>query len=135
MSKYVRLENNQVIECIDYLPQINPENWIEAIDVVPFIVPNRQILGSHYFDIDKRPIEIVWSLIDLTVEDRKNDIMSQLNSLSYNKVHDELIKEFTGNISDMLLVQSIISQYRIKRQEIENLSSHEEVDAYVLANP
>lgn len=134
MSKYVRVENGEVIECLDYLPVNSFGDWREAVDVYPILIPNRQILNSHYFDINKSPVEIVWQTIDITVDDRKNTLLGQLNQKSYQIVHGELIKEFEGNNSDFVLVKAAIETYRSKREEIISLITHEQVDAFELEN-
>jgi len=135
MSKHIRVENNQVVECLDYLPNNSSGDWRMAIEIEPVLIPGRQILGSHTFDLTKNPVEIVWSVIELNVEDRKKDILSILNQKSYQIVHEELIKEFAGDNSDFSLVQSAISVYRQKRNEILSLSSHEQIDSYIAENP
>lgn len=135
MSKHIRVENNQVVECLDYLPSNSAGDWRIAIEIEQVLIPGRQILGSHTFDLTKNPVEIVWSVIELNVEDRKKDILSVLNQKSYQIVHEELIKEFEGDSSDFSLVQSAISVYRQKRHEILSLSSHEQIDSYIAENP
>lgn len=134
MSKHIRVENNEVVECLDYLPANATGDWRDAIEIEPTLIPGRQIKGAHSFDITKTPVEIVWSVIDLTIEDRRSMLLQQLNSDSYEIVHDELIKEFEGQSSDFTLVQGAISTYRSKRSEIENLTTHEEIDAFIIAN-
>lgn len=134
MSKYVRIENGEVIECLDYLPVNSIGDWREAVDIYPAIVSGRQIINSHYFDVNKSPVEIIWQAIDITVDDRKNILLGQLNQQSYQIVHSELIKEFEGHDSDFTLVQSAINVYRLKRTEILGLSSHDQIDAFELEN-
>lgn len=134
MSKHIRLENGQVVECVDVIPDGSTGDWREAIEIPPSLIKGRQIAGAHSFDLDKNPVEIIWSVINLTVEDRKSDLLSALNTVSYKLVHDELIKEFGGQNSNFLLVQSAISLYRQKREEILSLQSHDEIDAFSSSN-
>lgn len=134
MSKHIRVENNQVVECLDYLPENASGDWRTAIEIEPTIITGRQIIGSHSFDITKDPAEILWSVIDLDIDDRKSQILASLNQKSYEIVHDELIKEFEGKSSDFLLVQTAITVYRQKRDEIIALTTHEEIDAFIAVN-
>jgi hypothetical protein len=134
MPKHIRVENDEVVECLDYLPENATGDWRDAIEIEPTLIAGRQITGAHSFDLTKTPVEIVWSVIDLTIEDRKSMLLQQLNSDSYEIVHDELIKEFQGESSDFALVQGAISAYRSKRTEIENLTTHEEIDAFISTN-
>lgn len=135
MPKHIRVEDGQVVECLDYLPQGAVGEWREAIEVPPTLMPGRQIMGAHSFDLSKTPAEIVWSVIDLTVGERKIDLLNQLNAVSYHIVHDELMKEFSGVESNLELVQLTISEYREKRSAIASLQTHEEVDNFISANP
>ena len=134
MSKHIRVENDQVIECLDYLPENHVGDWRVAIEIEPVLVVGRQIIGSHSFDLTKNPAEILWSVIDLGIEDRKDQILSSLNQESYHIVHAELIKEFQGDNSDFVFVQSAISVYRQKRAEIIALSSHDQIDLFIADN-
>jgi hypothetical protein len=134
MAKYIRVENNEVVECLDYLPPNASGDWREAIEIDPEMTIGRQIRGTHSFDLTKTPVEIVWSVIDLTIEERKQTLLAKLELISYKIVHDELIKEFDGQSSDFALVQSSIDAYRQKRSGLLALETHEEIDAFVIAN-
>jgi|LauGreDrversion4_2_1035121.scaffolds.fasta_scaffold00018_58 hypothetical protein len=134
MQKYVRIENNEVKECVDSLPENAVGDWRIAIEIDAEIIQNRQIRSGHYFDINKSPVEIVWTAIDLTIEDRKEYILQQLNQKFYKIVSEELLKEFSGQDSNFLLVQSSIQTYREKRIEINSLTTHEEIDVFMSEN-
>jgi hypothetical protein len=134
MSKHIRVENNEVVECLDYLPNNANGDWRIAIEIQPSLITGRQIIGSHSFDLTKNPVEIIWSVIDLSVQDRKDSLLQQLNQESYQIVQEELVKEFEGQNSDFTLVQAAITAYRNKRTEINNLSTHDNIDAFILAN-
>jgi len=134
MSKHIRVENNEVVECLDYLPENATGDWRIAVEIQPTLVPSRQIIGSHSFDLTKDPVEIVWSVIDLTVDDRKNSLLQQLNVDSYQLVSAELLKEFNGEDSNFAFVQQAIQVYRTKRGQINSLTTHEEIDAFILEN-
>jgi hypothetical protein len=114
MPKHIRVENNEVVECLDYLPNNASGDWRIAIEIEPSLIIGRQIRGSHTFDLTKNPVEILWSVIDLTVADRKDSLLQILNNESQEIVHNELIKEFEGQSSDFALVQAAIAAYRNK---------------------
>lgn len=134
MPKHIRVENNEVVECLDYLPNNASGDWRIAIEIEPSLIIGRQIRGSHTFDLTKNPVEILWSVIDLTVADRKDSLLQILNNESQEIVHNELIKEFEGQSSDFALVQAAIAAYRNKRSQIDALSSHDDIDVFILAN-
>lgn len=131
MSKIIKVENNQVVECLDYLPENAIGDWREAIEIQPVLIEGRQAKGSHYFDLSKTPVEIIWHVIDLSVEERKHILIEELDLQSYTMVHAELIKEFDGQNSDFVLVQNAISTYRTTRSEIMSLNSHDDIDVYL----
>lgn len=134
MATHVRIENNEVVECLGYFPN-RPGDWREAIDIEPVLNPVRQIRGSHTFDISKNPVEIVWGVIDLSPEDRKMTIQNKLLSELKMKVRQEMDNEFTsGGFANMTLVNSLIEQIRSKKQEIDALVTHEQIDEYMQAN-
>jgi hypothetical protein len=134
MSKHIRVENNEVVQCLDYLPENATGDWRIAVEIEPILVSGRQIRGSHTFDLNKDPVEIVWSVIDLTIDDRKISLLEQLNNDSYQLVSVELLKEFNGEDSNFVFVQQAIQAYRTKRSQINSLTTHEEIDTFILEN-
>jgi hypothetical protein len=135
MAKYVKVENNEVIQCLDYLPENSVGDWREAIEIEPSLIPTRQIRGLHSFDLTKTPVEIIWSVINLTVDERKNTLLSELDQKSHEIVQKELVKEFEGQSSDFELVQQAIFLYRNKRNALLSFTTHEEIDAFLLETP
>jgi len=134
MPKHVRVENDQVIECLDYLPE-RPGDWREAIEVAPTLVPFRQIYGSHHFDISKNPVEIVWSVIDLNEQERKETLMNMRTGQLQMQIQQEMQKEFAPNDeqTNLTVVGALMEQLRSIKAEISVLNSHEDIDAYIAA--
>lgn len=136
MPKYVRVENDQVIECLDYLPENAQGDWREAIDIIPSLIAFKQIQGPHTFDISKTPVEIVWSVIDLNLNERKETIINTVTS----SLQNELNKQLNKNLSDpnesinFQLVESLVNQIRSKKFEIDAIQTHEELDQYIQNN-
>ena len=136
MPKYVRVENDQVIECLDYLPPNHQGDWREAIDIVPTLIAFKQIQGPHTFDITKSPVEIVWSVIDLTLNERKETIVQYVTGDLQGELNRELSKDLADpneNIN-FQLVESLVNQIRSKKFEIDAIQTHEEMDQYILDN-
>jgi hypothetical protein len=135
MAKYVKVENNEVIQCLHYLPENAVGDWREAIEIEPSLIPTRQIRGFHSFDLTKTPVEIIWSVINLTVDERKNTLLGELDQKSYETVQKELVKEFEGQSSNFEFVQQAIFLYRNKRNNLLSFTTHEEIDTFLLENP
>ena len=78
MPSHIKVENNVVVQCLSYLPEIHDGDWREAIEINPNCIPNRQMIGAHSFDLTKSPVEIIWEVIDISVEERKQQLQSNL---------------------------------------------------------
>ena len=70
---YVQVLNEEVKQVIDTIPAdgVGNNGWKEAIEVRPAITAHRQGYTAHTFDLTKTPVEIVWGVYDIPVEDRK----------------------------------------------------------------
>jgi hypothetical protein len=136
MSKYVRVENDQVVECLDYLPANHQGDWREAVDVIPSLIPFKQIQGPHSFDISKTPVEIVWSVIELTLDERKQTIFNMTTADLQNQIEKQLNKDLSNPSENInfQLVESLVNQIRSKKFEIDAIQTHEEMDQYILDN-
>ncbi len=64
MPKHIQIVNNEVVQCLDYLPENATGDWRIAVEIEPNLIPGRQIIGSHSFDLSKIPVEINWSVLD-----------------------------------------------------------------------
>lgn len=74
MAFWVNIQNGKVTQCRDTDPMGDPD-WIPAIEVRPTLVANQKY-GDHYFDITKRPVEIVWPAVAMTAADTAGAIAS-----------------------------------------------------------
>jgi len=135
---WVRVENNQVVECLTYNP--NKEgDWREAIDVIPSIIEGKQIISGHYFDVSKTPVEIIWNIHDLTVEERKETLLQKLISQNLQIVSQEIEKELNCSCSnsESCCLDTLTSNIQIIRQNkatINSLNTHQEIDDYINNN-
>ena len=139
MANYwVRVENGEVVECLNHNPN-REGDWREAVDVPANPIPNRQIVEGHHFDITKTPVEVVWGVKDLSVDDRKETLLLEITQAERQAIRQEVEKEMTCSCSSDAeccidtLTQSIAS-LRQKREQIVALTTHEEVDQYMSAN-
>lgn len=137
MSKKIRVENNQVVECMSAhevpIGAMDRGDWRDAIEISPELIPNRQILGSHWFDLTKNPVEIRWNVEDLSVEDRKQSLYSFLDE-KYKK----LLLENLNNIDDIIESAQVFSENIMDKKNekimIESFITHEQVDEYMSVN-
>jgi hypothetical protein len=141
MSNYwVRVENNTVVECLGYDPQ-REGDWRQAINISPVINSNRQITDGHWFDLSKTPVEIQWNIKDISVEDRRQQILNNCISPLLQEIQEEIEKEQNCSNCDPhsgCCTRTIADKLNVikgKRAEILALSTHEEIDEYAAANP
>ena len=134
MPSYIKVENNIVVQCLSYLPEIHDGDWREAIEINPNCIPNRQMIGAHTFDLTKSPVEITWEVIDISVEERKQQLQSNLKFNTKEFIDNEIKKEFDGDHADITLIQDTITWYHQKVIEIDEMQTHTELDTYMLEN-
>lgn len=80
---YVQVINDAVKHCWDTKPTegVGNNGWKEAIEVKPEIVAGRQRYAAHTFDITKDPVEIVYPVIDITVDERKAAMLAEVKAI------------------------------------------------------
>jgi hypothetical protein len=75
---WIRVKNGQVTDVWDYRPSddklAKEPGWREAVEVMPDLVPNREMVTTHHFDIDVTPAQIVWGKRAIEVEERKDGL-------------------------------------------------------------
>lgn len=80
---YVQVINDAVKHCWDTKPTegVGNNGWKEAIEVKPEIVAGRQRYAAHTFDITKDPVEIVYPVIDISVDERKAAMLAEVKAI------------------------------------------------------
>lgn len=70
MAFFVKINpSNEVVKVWDTPPPYGEEGWREAVEVRPTINDATQYYGPHSFDLTKNPVEIVWSVVDMTADE------------------------------------------------------------------
>jgi hypothetical protein len=81
----------------DYKPSAeklaSESGWREAVEIMPDLVDNREIMTTHQIDIDVEPAQIVWSKRELEVDERKSGLESQAKAAFKTVVDAEVAKE------------------------------------------
>lgn len=134
MLKKIRVENNQVVECMSPhevpIGAMDKGDWRDAIEVPPQLIPNRQICGSHWFDLTKNPVEIRWNVEDISIEDRKKSLYSTIDE-KYKKTLSQVL----NNMNDSTEVIQIFLQNMMNKENEKNMiksfNTHEQVDDYI----
>lgn len=137
MAKKIRVENNSVVECmnVEEVPvgAMNTGDWRDAIEVVPELIPNRQIRGSHWFDLTKNPVEIRWNVEDLSVDDRKPSLL-----LSIDQKYKQKLVNIVSGTSDTVestqaFLQAMVAK-QVEKDAVNAFTTHEQIDEYMTNN-
>ena len=71
---FVKIENDVVTQVWDTLPPADEKGWFPAVEVNQ-PVHGRQGKHGHSFDITKNPVEIVYDLFDISVDERRANMI------------------------------------------------------------
>ena len=129
----VRVQDGVVTDCWDTPAPEGQSGWSPAVEVTPDLVPNREIITTHTFDITKNPIEIVWGKRELSVEERKGGLIGQA-TFSVTMLQNQLQMATTANNTEKMAeltaqIDAAIPVRDAKIAAVEAAVTHEDVDA------
>ena len=137
MTKKIRVENNSVVECMspEEVPAgaMDTGDWRDAIEVVPELIPNRQVRGSHWFDLTKNPVEIRWNVEELSVDDRKPSLLLAIDQKYKQRLADVANSANDTVESTQLFLQVMVSK-QAEKDIVNAFTTHEQIDEYMAAN-
>jgi hypothetical protein len=130
------VKNGQVTDVWDYRPSddklAKEPGWREAVEIMPDLVANREIVTTHHFDIDVTPAQIVWGKRAVEVEERKDGLRAQAKAAFKVVVDAEVAKEtdqYPETQYDAAVVDAARVVFEARMTEINAATTHEEVDA------
>ena len=130
---YVQVVNGQMAQCIDTPPPVpvGQDGWKNAIEVKPALVPYQQYYEGPFYHCDLDPVEIVWTVHQMTVDERKGGMYSQ-NTMQFNQtVAYEAKKETDPDETthyDPAVVEAAQTRYELLRTEIDNATTMDQLD-------
>lgn len=129
---WVRVQDGQVTQVWDTTPPEGEDGWKPAVEILPDVTANREYVTHHTIDTEKTPAEIIWHKAELTVEDRKNSLISQAKG-EFRRVVDEQTRlQFSENSSEEYDAQAVAdakTAMEARVAEVQAATTHEEVDA------
>ena len=129
MSLFVKIVNNEVKQVWDTQPPAGESGWKSAVEVKPAITANRQTYDGHTFDISVDPVQIVYAVKDITVDDRKGGLISAAKS-TYSQVANEQARLEADDASgDTAAVSTAKDVKDASIAAINACTTHEELDA------
>lgn len=130
---YVRVQDGQVTDVWDTPGPEGQSGWSDAVEVIPDLVENREVIGTHTIDITKNPIEIVWSKVELTVDDRKGALIGQAEFPVFLLQHQLQAATAENNAETIATLTTQIEEATVTKDArivlINAATTHEDVDA------
>jgi len=131
MSLFVKVVNNEVKQVWDTQPPAGESGWHSAVEVKPAITDNRQVYTGHTFDLTTDPVQIVYAVRDITVDDRKGGLIGEAKSVLQQVANDQLQVEMddTDTAGDLEAVSAAKAVKDARIVAINACTTHDELDA------
>lgn len=132
MSLFVQVVNAEVKQVWDTQPPAGEEGWKSAVEVKPDLTADRQVYDGHTFDISVDPVQIVYAVRDITVDERKGGLIGQAQATYRTVVQAEMqkeIDEFPSTQYDAAVVAAAQDTYEARVTAVNAATTHDEVDA------
>ena len=128
MSLYVRVVDGEVIQVWDTPPPEGETGWKSAVEVRPEITDGRQVYAGHTFDLTSDPVEIVYGVQDLNVDDHKDSLITNVK-YEYQIVAEEQTRlELEGNGMDIDTLIAAKTAKDTKLAAINACTTHDDLD-------
>ena len=136
---WIRVKNGQVTDVWDYRPSddklAKEPGWREAVEIMPDLIPNREMVTTHHFNIDVEPAQIVWGKRAIEVDERKDGLRSQAKAAFKAVVDAEIAKE-TDAYPETQYNAAVVDAARVvfenRMDDIAAATTHEAVDALMV---
>lgn len=128
---FVKIVNNEVTQVWDTQPPAGESGWKSAIEVRP-VLTSRQQYTEHSFDLTKDPVEIVWGVREISVDECKGQYASRYKTAFQQVVNDEMRKEvdeFPTTQYDAAVVDAARVEFETKTTALAAITTHEQLDA------
>lgn len=133
------MKNGQVTDVWDYRPSddklAKEPGWREAVEIMPDLIPNREMVTTHHFNIDVEPAQIVWGKRAIEVDERKDGLRSQAKAAFKAVVDAEIAKEtdaYPETQYDAAVVDAARVVFENRMDDIAAATTHEAVDALMV---
>jgi hypothetical protein len=129
MSLFVQVVNGEVAQVWDTQPPAGEAGWKSAVEVRPEITDGKQIYTGHTFDLTADPVEIVYGVEDLTVEQRKSNLISKAKTQYREIVFEQTELEMTDESGNAAIVSAAKDVKDTKLTAINACTTHNDLDA------
>jgi len=121
---------------LDYKPSdekiANELGWREAVELMPETIPNREIITTHYFNLDVTPAEIVWGKREVEIDERKNILRTIVKQVFKSVVNAEIEKEtdaYPETQYNAATVDAARVLFEARMDAINSAVTHQDIDA------
>ena len=129
MSLFAKVVNEEVTQVWDTQPPAGESGWKSAVEVKPAITANRQSYDGHTFDVSVDPVQIVYAVKDITVDDRKGGLIGAAKG-TYSQVANEQARLEADDASgDTAAVSTAKDVKDASIVAINACTTHDELDA------
>lgn len=105
--------------------------WREAVEIYPDLIPNREIITTHHFNIDVTPAQIIWNKRQLDIDERKEKLLSKAK-LDFKSVVSAEIDKQTDQYPETQYDSNVVNAAKLifedKVTAINLAVSHENLD-------
>lgn len=129
---WVRIHGDSVTDCWDSPPPEGQDGWFEAVEVIPDLIPNREGITNHTFDISSNPVRIVWNKRDLEVNERKEMLVVEAKNTFLKIVQEQMDFQLNENPAeefDTDIVATAKATLLARTAQVDAVTTHEEIDA------
>jgi hypothetical protein len=82
MANFIQVIDGKVVNHWDIphtLPSpVGTDGWLTTVEIIPEIREGRQFYGDYTYDVSKNPVVISREIIEISVGDRKQNMLDQL---------------------------------------------------------
>lgn len=128
MSLFVKVVNEEVREVWDTQPPAGEANWYAAIEVRPEITDGKQIYTGHTFDLTTDPVQIVYGVNNLTVDQRKSNLISKAKGAYQEVANDQTRLETEDGSGDAAVLSEAKNVKDTKITAINACTTHDQLD-------
>tara|TARA_R110001592_G_scaffold326680_1_gene607580 strand:+ start:186 stop:578 length:393 start_codon:yes stop_codon:yes gene_type:complete len=129
MSHFVRVVNDAVTQVWDTQPPSGEEGWRDAVEVHPDIIDKRQVYTGHTFDLTTDPVQIVYNIENISVDDRKINEILQAKGIYQEVVLAQTKLELKDGSGNPSLISTAKDVKDASITAINNCTTHDELDA------
>lgn len=129
---WVKVENGSATQVWDSAPPAGEAGWVEAVEIKPDLAANREFLDGFTIDVTKTPVEIIYTKISRSWQERKESLKTK-TVLDFKAVEER--QKILAEINDPLepfdpqVLENARQTLNERLASISAAESHDALDA------